>query len=169
MKISINNKLIEKIIRIIKLRKNQNDICKSNNNDSNNIREDKLNINDESLDKIYKLNRKENKKKSTEKEKIINFKKDKENGKIIDDIEFKKKRTRSGAIIECNVENVNDIIVYRRNGAKLKSETIPKKSQKRSKLSDEKNKLENKYTSKNVKKKINNEKIYHAVGWYDFS
>ena len=154
MKISINNKLIEKIIRIIKLRKNRNDICKSNNNDANNIREDKLNINDESLDKIYKLNRKENKKKSTEKEKIINFKKDKESGKIIDDIEFKKKRMRSGAIIECNVENVNDIIVYRRNGAKLKSETIPKESKKRSKLSDEKNKLENKYTSKNVIKKL---------------
>ena len=158
MKISINNKLIEKIIRIIKLRKNQNDICKSNNNDANNIREGKLNINDESLDKIYKLNRKENKKIPTEKEKIINLKKEKENGKIIDDIEFKKKRTRSGAIIECNVENVNDIIVYRRNGAKLKSETIPKKSKKRSKLSDEKNKLENKYASKNVIKKLTKRK-----------
>lgn len=156
MKISINNKLIEKIIRIIKLRKNQNDICKSN--DANNIREGKLNINDESLDKIYKLNRKENKKIPTEKEKIINLKKEKENGKIIDDIEFKKKRTRSGAIIECNVENVNDIIVYRRNGAKLKSETIQKKSKKRSKLSDEKNKLENKYTSKNVIKKLTKRK-----------
>ena len=92
MKISINNKLIEKIIRIIKLRKNQNDICKSKSNDANNIREGKLNINDESLDKIYKLNRKENKKIPTEKEKIINLKKEKENGKIIDDIEFKKKR-----------------------------------------------------------------------------
>lgn len=158
MKISINNKLIEKIIRIIKLRKNQNDISKSNNNDANNIREGKLNINDESLDKIYKLNRKENKKIPTEKEKIINLKKEKENGKIIDDIEFKKKRTRSGAIIECNVENVNDIIVYRRNGAKLKSETIQKKSKKRSKLSDEKNKLENKYTSKNVIKKLTKRK-----------
>ena len=158
MKISINNKLIEKIIRIIKLRKNQNDICKSKSNDANNIREGKLNINDESLDKIYKLNRKENKKIPTEKEKIINLKKEKENGKIIDDIEFKKKRTRSGAIIECNVENVNDIIVYRRNGAKLKSETIQKKSKKRSKLSDEKNKLENKYTSKNVIKKLTKRK-----------
>ena len=158
MKISINNKLIEKIIRIIKLRKNQNDICKSKSNDANNIREGKLNINDESLDKIYKLNRKEIKKIPTEKEKIINLKKEKENGKIIDDIEFKKKRTRSGAIIECNVENVNDIIVYRRNGAKLKSETIQKKSKKRSKLSDEKNKLENKYTSKNVIKKLTKRK-----------
>ena len=158
MKISINNKLIEKIIRIIKLRKNQNDICKSNNNDANNIREGKLNINEESLDKIYKLNRKENKKIPTEKEKIINLKKEKENGKIIDDIEFKKKRTRSGAIIKCNVENVNDIIVYRRNGAKLKSETIPKKSKKRSKLNDEKNKLGDKYASKNVIKKLTKRK-----------